>query len=130
MKKYLRSLEFVFVLLLLAATESSAWSRPVKADDNTLNVDLPLVQNPAYMFLPELAVNYFSGILPPKYATGVQTGPEGGTVTALAIDSAGVIYAGSWGSGVYKSVDHGSTWTFSKPGPGEWFYLFPGHRPK
>lgn len=109
-------LEFVCALLLLAATDSTAWSRPVEAVDNPYSSYLPLLRRSASYFLPELTQDYYSGILPPKYATGIQTGPEGGTVTALAFTSSGVIYAGSWGSGVYKSVDHGATWTFANRG--------------
>jgi photosystem II stability/assembly factor-like uncharacterized protein len=39
----------------------------------------------------------------------------GGTVTALANDSAGVIYAGVLFQGVYRSTDNGLTWHLSLP---------------
>jgi photosystem II stability/assembly factor-like uncharacterized protein len=39
-------------------------------------------------------------------------GPEGGSVVCLAISptNPGVMYAGTWGAGVYKSADGGFTW--------------------
>jgi len=116
MQKLLKTLEYVFALLLLVFTEDAAWSKPVEASNDGYKVYLPAIYRPGRTFLPVMFSDYYSGILPPKYATGIQTGPEGGTVTALAVTSAGVIYAGSWGSGVYKSVDHGSTWTFANQG--------------
>ncbi|HEY2740300.1 MAG TPA: hypothetical protein VGK45_17955 [Thermoanaerobaculia bacterium] len=44
-------------------------------------------------------------------------GPEGGAVTALAVDpgSAATVYAGT-GGGIYKSVDHGQSWTAASRG--------------
>ena len=39
-------------------------------------------------------------------------GPFGGSIVALAIDpsNAQIVYAGSWGSGVFKSTDGGQNW--------------------
>jgi photosystem II stability/assembly factor-like uncharacterized protein len=45
-------------------------------------------------------------------------GPDGGTVTSIAIDpiDSQVIYAGTWGNGIYKSVDSGEKWTHQSVG--------------
>ncbi|HEX3529960.1 MAG TPA: hypothetical protein VH988_23100 [Thermoanaerobaculia bacterium] len=44
-------------------------------------------------------------------------GPEGGAVTVLAVDpgSAATVYAGT-GAGIYRSVDHGQSWTAASRG--------------
>jgi photosystem II stability/assembly factor-like uncharacterized protein len=44
--------------------------------------------------------------------TWTTTGPGGGRILALAIDpeTPATVYAGTWGSGVYKSTDGGGTW--------------------
>ena len=38
-------------------------------------------------------------------------GPNRGSVRALAINSSGHIFAGTYGSGVFRSTDNGNTWT-------------------
>jgi len=38
------------------------------------------------------------------------SGPPGGQIRALAIDSAGGILAGTYGSGIFRSTDNGATW--------------------
>ena len=40
-------------------------------------------------------------------------GPGGGNVNAVAIDpqTPGTVYAGTWGSGVYKSTNGGVSWS-------------------
>ena len=40
-------------------------------------------------------------------------GPEGGNVSALAIDPAtpATLYAGTWGGGVFKSTNGGANWS-------------------
>lgn len=45
-------------------------------------------------------------------------GPEGGHIVSLAIDpgDSDVIYAGTWGSGMYKSFDNGATWMLINDG--------------
>lgn len=47
-------------------------------------------------------------------------GPDGGFVTALAVDPAdpGIVYAGTRGSGVFKSTDGGESWTLAGRGLG------------
>jgi len=45
-------------------------------------------------------------------------GPDGGTVTAIAIDpsESNVIYAGTWGNGIYKSMNGGLSWVQQSEG--------------
>ena len=45
----------------------------------------------------------------PKYAFGL----DGGTVVKVAVDpsNSNVIYAGTWGNGIFKSEYYGATWT-------------------
>ena len=38
-------------------------------------------------------------------------GPLGGIVSSLAISSIGDLFAGTWGSGVFRSTDNGERWT-------------------
>lgn len=47
-------------------------------------------------------------------------GPYGGSVVAIAADprQSQVIYAGTWGGGIYKSVDGGNNWKFAGNGLG------------
>lgn len=50
-------------------------------------------------------------------------GPDGGTITALAVDpqQSEVIYAATWGAGVFKSIDGGETWHSASRGLGTLF---------
>ena len=45
-------------------------------------------------------------------------GPDGGTIVSIEIDPANpkVIYAGTWGNGVYRSPDRGLTWIHKSNG--------------
>jgi photosystem II stability/assembly factor-like uncharacterized protein len=45
-------------------------------------------------------------------------GPDGGSVECIEIDpnNSNIVYGGSWGNGVYKSVDGGATWVNHKDG--------------
>jgi len=50
-------------------------------------------------------------------------GPYGGKIVCLAVDpsNTSIIYAGSWGSGVFKSTDRGRTWRNISQGLGNLF---------
>jgi len=54
----------------------------------------------------------FSPLQPPAWI-----GPYGGRITAVAAH-AEVIFAGTWGSGIYRSTDYGATWTHQSTGLG------------
>ncbi len=61
----------------------------------------------ANIYLPIISYNYTGWI-----------GPYGGTVTSIAYDptNSQVVYAGSFGSGVFKSTDGGSVWNSTNSG--------------
>jgi photosystem II stability/assembly factor-like uncharacterized protein len=63
---------------------------------------------PYHAFLPHLS----------SQAAFAKLGPVGGSVTALVIDplNSQIMYAGTFGGGVYKSVDGGKTWQDSSSG--------------
>jgi photosystem II stability/assembly factor-like uncharacterized protein len=52
------------------------------------------------------------------YNPAVWLGPYGGTITAIAVDPTNpqVVYAGTFGAGVYKSTDGGHIWTSTSIG--------------
>jgi len=80
---------FPFLIILLFATSS------VRA--------APFQQENAAIFLPAVFTDW----------PGKWIGPEGGTIVTLAYDptNTNIVYAGSWGAGVYKSDDGGQSWT-------------------
>ncbi|HIE56916.1 MAG TPA: hypothetical protein EYP88_01605 [Anaerolineales bacterium] len=47
-------------------------------------------------------------------------GPGGGHISAAAA-RAGIVYAGTWGAGIYKSADGGATWSWKSAGLGNRF---------
>lgn len=51
-----------------------------------------------------------------------KVGPAGGTFPAVAVDplDASVVYVGTWGLGVQKSLDGGLTWHAANAGLGNW----------
>jgi photosystem II stability/assembly factor-like uncharacterized protein len=59
----------------------------------------------------------------PALASWTPLGPFGGTVTALAVDPGNpqVVYAGTFGRGLFKSLDAGETWTNQGPSAGDGF---------
>jgi len=65
-----------------------------------------------------LALLALGGISTPALHAAVNTGPDGGTVTALAIvpGAPPTVYAGTAGGGVYKSVDRAGHWTPASTG--------------
>lgn len=50
-------------------------------------------------------------------------GPDGGHIVSIAIDpsNAAVMYAGTWGAGVYKSIDGGNSWKLINSGLGNYY---------
>src|SRR5512135_3396669 len=82
----------VIILLILLATGQS------KSAGQTLTLN---------SFLPLIVQNRSGWI-----------GPDGGTIVALAIDPSNpqTVYAGSYGSGVFKSLDGGTTWQAASQG--------------
>jgi hypothetical protein len=96
MKNKRRFLPFgvlLFGLLVLLARFPS----PASGQTGGYQAYLPLIFNP-----PE----------PPAWI-----GPYGGHISAAAAHS-GVVYAGTWGSGIYKSMDGGATWVHKSAGLG------------
>jgi photosystem II stability/assembly factor-like uncharacterized protein len=71
----------------------------------------PIIAIPAYTYLPLV-------MMPDPLP--VWLGPDGGTVVALVIDpqQSNIMYAGSWGAGVFKSTDGGSSWQPANSGLG------------
>jgi photosystem II stability/assembly factor-like uncharacterized protein len=84
----------------------------------TVNLSPVLSDGSNTTYLPLIINDSDSNPTTPLVVNFDHYGPEGGTVTALATlpDQTDLIYAGSWGSGVFKSVDHGDTWTFASHG--------------
>jgi hypothetical protein len=66
--------------------------------------------NPVYVYLPLMSLR----------RTPQWLGPDGGLISAVAVDPAAHqnVYAASWGGGVYKSADGGATWTLRSQGLG------------
>ena len=61
-------------------------------------------------FLLAITIVIF-GLYNTSSAQWVQTnGPYGGKITALAINSTGHIFAGTFQNGIYRSTDNGNTW--------------------
>jgi photosystem II stability/assembly factor-like uncharacterized protein len=101
--KYIRIIAWV---LLLTLSGNANLLYPVSADGTN------------QQFLPVIFSDYYNGPMPPEYYFSGHIGPEGGTVTALAVTPSqpGVVYAGTKSSGVYKSLDNGNTWFYANQG--------------
>ena len=66
--------------------------------------------------------SYLPVVLKPPEAPA-WIGPDGGFVIAVAVapSQTSTIYAGTWGSGIYKSTDSGATWVWKSQGLGHPF---------
>ncbi|MCL4560970.1 MAG: hypothetical protein M1281_10185 [Chloroflexi bacterium] len=88
---------------------------------SAVNVQPPLAasaEGGGPIFLPAVFADYYAGPWPPQYYSIIHHGPEGGTVTSLAESTIrqGVVYAGSWGAGVFISYNDGVSWNFANQG--------------
>lgn len=80
---------------------------------------LPLVRTAAFLFL-------LAGAAGPRLASAdawVPLGPDGGAVTAVAVHpgDANIVYVGTDGGGVFKTVDGGLHWSAANRGLGSVF---------
>lgn len=96
MQRFLKSLRIILIIFVL-------FSSSVQADDGTNSqlVYLPLVSNEKY--------------------SDPWLGPDGGFVVNMVTSPSNskIIYAGTWGNGVFKSIDGGLTWKKSSNGLGD-----------
>lgn len=85
-RTFLRTLLAILILIFIVSSVQAA----------------PLQQGKNDIYLPVAFIDW-----PEKWL-----GPEGGTIVALAYDPTNpdIVYAGSWGAGVYKSFDGGRSW--------------------
>jgi photosystem II stability/assembly factor-like uncharacterized protein len=65
--------------------------------------------------------NYYFPIIGASRSPSRWIGPFGGSIVCIANDpnNTNIVYAGSWGGGVHRSVDGGITWKFAGTGLGE-----------
>ena len=86
-----------FLFTLLAVTSAPA----VGQTPDTYSAYLPLVDGQ-----------------PPIPPTWI--GPDGGYIIAVAVapSQPSIVYAGTWGSGIFKSSDAGATWAWKSQGLG------------
>ena len=70
--------------------------------------ETPQPESTHKVYLPIL-----SKVKPASPVQAYSIGPEGGTFTAVAVDpqNSMIVYIGTYGAGVYKSIDGGNTWT-------------------
>jgi photosystem II stability/assembly factor-like uncharacterized protein len=74
--------------------------------------------SPTFGQTPDLATTYFPILHGPPPEPPAWIGPDGGYVIAIAIapSQPEIIYAGTWGSGIFKSTDGGATWIWKSQG--------------
>jgi photosystem II stability/assembly factor-like uncharacterized protein len=82
----------ILILLVLVFSFSSVVQKNQAAGDNTISSYIP-------MALREEDMLY-------------SIGPQGGSIVVMEMDpnDSGILYAGTWGSGMYKSFDGGLSW--------------------
>lgn len=100
-RKYLPTLFSIILVFLAGGIHANA--------ENQTDESLP-VEN---LYLPLNYLGEISGWI----------GPDGGTVVDMVIDPQHpeIIYAGSWGAGIFKSEDQGMTWRSVNTGLGNYF---------
>lgn len=87
---------------------------------------------PIFLFIFSLALGSTTGTASDGHLTylpmvtragNTWLGPDGGRPVSLAVDPSdpSTVYAGSWGAGMFKSLDGGSTWFQINNGLGNWF---------
>ena len=101
---HMKILRFSLILIFLAAMAPSHRTKSASQPASVPTTYVPFLAN----YQPE---------------STAWLGPEGGTVQSLAIDpqNPNTIYLGTWGSGIYKSLDAGQTWAPSRTGLGTLF---------
>lgn len=94
-------IKIIFLGILLLTINSLPVS-VTTAQEGDYHLYLPLVMKPGKLFLP-LVMNQ---------QPFLSLGPDGGHVSRLVYDpvNPNIVYAGTWGSGMYRSSDGGATW--------------------
>lgn len=74
-------------------------------------ITLPNLVNPNQIYLPVVAKSH-------QAVSAGWLGLEGGLMQTVAVDPSdpNIVYMGSWGSGIYKSTDHGHSWAPARAG--------------
>jgi hypothetical protein len=101
-------LRFFLILVLMLLISSGAGAQGSRQPADVNQTYLPLILTPAYAYVP----------LVTNQQTNAWIGPDGGSVVKLVIDPLGpdILYAGTWGSGVFRSLDGGATWQMASVG--------------
>lgn len=106
----------LLLILGLLSVVFTFWTQPVwqGAAEGSVTIYLPLIKNgDCIVYLP--LVQWTKPI-----AVNEWIGPDGGNIVNLVVDPSNpqVMYAGTFGAGVFKSLDRGRTWTQSSIGIG------------